>query len=127
MHNQTNSLATNVKQSHQPLADIAQIVIDEAKCQGASASESAISRAQGLSVTVRLGDVETVERHRDKSLVVSVYFGQRTGSASTSDFDQAAIKDTVRAACSIAKYTAEDECNGLADADRLATEFPELD
>jgi len=127
MNNQSNTAMANVKQSHQPLADIAQMVIDEAKHQGASASESAISRAQGLSVTVRLGEVETVERHRDKSLVVSVYFCQRTGSASTSDFDRAAIKDTVRAACSIAKYTAEDECNGLADADRLATEFPELD
>ncbi len=103
------------------------MVIDEAKHQGASASESTISRAQGLSITVRMGEVETVERHRDKSLVVSVYFGYRTGSASTSDFDHAAIKDTVRAACSIAKYTAEDECNGLADADRLATEFPDLD
>jgi PmbA protein len=59
--------------------------------------------------------------------VVSVYFGQRTGSASTSDFNDVAIKDTVRAACSIAKYTAEDECNGLADPALLATEFPDLD
>ncbi len=127
MNSQTNTVMSSVKQSHQPLANIAQTVMDEAKHQGASASEAAISRAQGLSVSVRMGDVETVERHRDKSLVVSVYFGQRTGSASTSDFNGAAIKDTVRAACSIAKYTAEDECNGLADPTLLATEFPDLD
>ena len=74
-----------------------------------------------------MGEVETVEHIRDKGLGVTVYFGQRKGSASSSDFSQDALKDTVAAACSIAKHTGEDEYSGLADADLMATEFPDLD
>jgi PmbA protein len=68
-----------------------------------------------------------VEHNRDKSLVLTVFFGRRSGSASTSDFTRAALEDTVRAACSIARYTAEDPHAGLADPDMLATDFPDLD
>ncbi len=117
----------NDQSSNQQLIDVTQQALDEAKRRGASGADAAVSRSQGFSVTVRLGDVETVEYNRDKNLVVNVYFGHRTGSASTSDFAPHAVADTVRAACSIAKYTAEDACAGLADRDRLAKHILELD
>ena len=109
------------------LQELAQRVLATARRLGADTGETAISRSQGFTTTVRLGAAETVEHNRDKSMVVTVYFGKKTGSASTSDFDSAAIDDTVRAACSIAKYTAEDEYSGLADPARLATEILDLD
>jgi len=100
----------------------------EAAARGASAAEAVASASRGLSVNVRLGEVETVEHTRDRSLGVTVYFGQRSGSASTSDLRPAALRETVRAACSIARYTAADPCAGLADAGRMATgPLPELD
>ena len=109
------------------LSELAQKVLSTAQKLGADSGETAISRGQGFSCTVRMGSVETVEHNRDKSLVVTVYFGHKTGSASTSDFTAPAIEDTVRAACSIAKYTAEDEYSGLADPERLATQVLDLD
>jgi PmbA protein len=86
-----------------------------------------VNISQGLSLTVRLGEVETVEHTRDKGMGVTVYFGQRTASASTTDFSEQALRETVRAACTIAKYTAEDDCAGLADPERLAKNIPDLD
>lgn len=111
----------------QRLHDLAQQVLDEARRGGATAAEVAVNSSHGYSATVRMGEVETVEHNRDKNLVVSVYFGKQTGSASSSDFSAAAVVDTVRAACSIAKYTASDRCAGLADPARLAREPVELD
>ncbi|MCP3671863.1 MAG: metalloprotease PmbA [Gammaproteobacteria bacterium] len=111
-------------------ANLQQMVDDllaEAKKQGASSAEAAVSNDSGLSATVRMGDVETIEHTRDNGLGISVYFGQRKGSASTSDLSPQAIKDTVKAACSIASYTSEDNCNGLADPELMATEIPDLD
>ncbi len=102
-------------------------LLDEARAQGASAAEAAVSMGSGLNVTVRMGEVETVEYNRDKGLGVTVYFGQRKGSASTTDFEIAAVKETVAAACAIAKYTAEDDCSGLADANLMARNIPDLD
>ncbi len=113
--------------SDKQLEDLVGAILDEAKAHGASAAEAALSIGSGLSVTVRLGEVETIEHNRDKGLGVTVYFGQRKGSASTSDFGLAAIKETVRAASSIAKFTAEDNCAGLADASLMAQEVPDLD
>jgi PmbA protein len=101
--------------------------LEEARRAGATSAEAAASRGAGLSVTARMNEVETIEHHRDKEIVVTVYFGNRTGSASSSDYSEAAVRDTVRAACSIARYTAEDECAGLADAADLAREIPALD
>ena len=109
------------------LKKLAEHVLNTAKRLGADSGETAISRGQGFSTTVRMGEVETVEHNRDKSLVVTVYFGKRTGSASTSDFTSTAVEDTVRAACTIAKYTAVDEYAGLADPNRLATTIRDLD
>ena len=109
------------------IKNIVQDLLDEAKKQGASAAEAGLSQETGLSVSVRLGDVETIEHHCSQGLGVTVYFGQRKGSASTTDLSPASIKETVSAACSIARYTSEDEFSGLPDKELLATEFPDLD
>jgi PmbA protein len=92
-----------------------------AKKRGASDAGVEVSEGVGLSVSVRKGELENVERNRDKSLGVSVYLGQRRGNASTSDFSPAAIERTVQAAYDIARFTAEDPAAGLPDADDLAS------
>ncbi|WP_119288190.1 metalloprotease PmbA [Azohydromonas sediminis] len=92
-----------------------------AKRIGASDAAVEVSEGVGLSVSVRKGEVENVERNRDKSIGVTVYLGQRRGNASTSDFSPAALEQTVRAAYDIARYTAEDPAAGLPDAEDLAT------
>ncbi len=111
-------------------AELEQKVADllaEAKRQGASAAEAAVSSDAGLSVSVRMGEVETIEHTRDNGLGVTVYFGQRKGSASTSDLSPEAIIETVKAACNIARFTSEDEFAGLADPKLMAKELPDLD
>ena len=92
-----------------------------ARSLGASDAGVEVSEGVGLSVSVRLGELENVERNRDKSLGVSVYLGQRRGNASTSDFSPDAIRRTVQAAYDIARYTAEDPAAGLPEGDDLAT------
>ena len=109
------------------LQRIAQDLLDYARRQGASAASAEVSEGFGQAVTVRQGEVETIEYNRDKGLGVTVYLGQRRGNASTSDFSAQAIRDTVDAALSIARYTAIDDCSGLPDEGALATEFPDLD
>lgn len=117
----------SLAESQDLLSLLVEDVLQESRKLGASAAQAGINTGQGLSVTVRLGEVETIEHIRDKGLGITVYFGQKSGSASTSDLSPAAWRDTVRAACSIAKYTADDPCNGLAEGALLATEFPDLD
>ncbi len=117
----------DIDQQKARLEQLVEDLLQEARKQGASSAEAGVSSDQGLSVTARLGDVETIEYTRDQSLGISVYFGQRKGSAHTSDFTAEAIRDTVKAACNIARYTSEDECTGLADADLMAREIPDLD
>ena len=90
---------------------------------GASDAGAEVSEGTGLSVSVRKGDLENVERNRDKSLGISVYLGQRRGNASTSDFSRAALEQTVRAAWDIARFTAEDPAAGLPDAADLASQL----
>jgi PmbA protein len=102
-------------------------LLAEAKRRGASAAEAAVSNNTGLEVAVRLGEVETVEHTRDHGLWISVYFGQRKGSASTSDLSMGAIRDAVEQACTIATHTQEDCCAGLAPAELMAAELPDLD
>ncbi|WKB53981.1 metalloprotease PmbA [Eleftheria terrae] len=91
-----------------------------AQAQGASDAAVEVSEGVGLSVSVRKGELENVERNRDKSLGVTVYLGQRRGNASTSDFSRAALEQTVRAAYDIARFTAEDPAAGLPDEADLA-------
>lgn len=102
-------------------------VLDESRRVGATDAAAEVSESQGLAVSVRRGSLETVEQTRDRSLDITVYVGQRRGSASTSDFSDQAVRDTVQAAYHIASHTAEDPAAGLPDADLLATEFPDLD
>ena len=109
------------------LRNIARDMLAYAKQRGASAASVDVSEGFGQTVTVRHGEVETIEYNRDKGLSVTVYIGQRRGHASTSDFSPQAVRDTVDAALSIARHTAEDDCAGLPDADLLARDFPDLD
>ena len=109
------------------LRQIVRDVLDYARERGATAAETESSEGFGQSVTVRRGEVETIEYNRDKGVGVSVFIGKRRGHASTSDFSAQALRDTVDAALSIARLTASDQFAGLADADLLATRFPELD
>ena len=109
------------------LLALVELALEEARVLGASQAEASVSVDVGLSVGVRLGEVETVEYQRDRGMGVTVYFGTRKGSASTADLGAAALRETVAKACSIARYTAEDPCAGLADAECLATDVPDLD
>ena len=117
---QANSRIDELKQT-------VELVLAEARRQGAAAAEAAAHNDIGLSATVRLGDIETIEHTNDNGLGITVYFGQRKGSASTADLGPEAIRETVAAACNIARYTQEDDCAGLADQELMATEFPDLD
>jgi len=116
-----------------PVADgadllaLVEIALEEARSLGASQAEASVSVDVGLSVSVRLGEVDTVEYQRDRGMGVTVYFGTRKGSASTADLSAAALRETVGKACSIARFTSEDPCAGLADPQELATEVPDLD
>ena len=94
--------------------------LDVARRVGASDAAAEVSEGVGLSVSVRKGAIENVERNRDKSLGVSVYIGQRRGNANTSDFSRAALEQTVRAAYDIARFTAEDPAAGLPEVEDLA-------
>jgi PmbA protein len=109
------------------LAELVSEVLKVARQRGASDCAAEVSEGSGLSVSVRKGQVETIEQNRDKGLGVTVYLGQRKGHASTSDFSRKALHDTVQAALDIARYTAEDECAGLPDADVIERAPRDLD
>src|SRR4051812_5139349 len=106
------------------MSDVARRAIEIAEQRGATGSEVEVSAAVGESVTVRRGEVETVEYNRDKGLGITVYFGKRRGNASTSDLSVEAVERTVHAACAIARHTAEDDATGLPDAARLYKGVP---
>jgi PmbA protein len=102
-------------------------IIEEASRQGASACEVSVSMEQGLSTTVRQREVETVEFNRDQGFGITLYVGQRKGSASTTGSGDEAIRETVAAALAIAKHASEDEFAGLADPALMAKNVPDLD
>src|SRR5256886_16693724 len=104
------------------LADVASLALEEARRQGASQCEADASLAQGLSVSVRLREVDTLEYQRDRGLGVTVYFGQRKGSASTPDLAGAAVRGRVGKACAIARSTAEAPYAGRVDPGPRAPE-----
>lgn len=110
--------------TQQRLRDIAQEILDYARTSGASACEADVSEGFGLSVMVRRGAVETIEYNRDKGLGVTVYQGQQRGYASSSDFASEALRATVDAALSIARFTAPDPCSGLPEPELLARDVP---
>jgi PmbA protein len=113
--------------SSDQLKQIAKDVLDYARSRGASAADTEVSEGAGQTVTARQGEVETIEYNRDKGIGVTAYIGKQRGHASTTDFTPQAVRDTVDAALSIARFTATDDCAGLADEDTLAREFPDLD
>lgn len=102
-------------------------VLGLAQRLGASQAEASASFDTGLSVSVRMQSVETLEYQRDQGVGVTVYLGKRKGSASTTDLQPAAIEESVRKAMSLARHATEDDCAGLADPDRLARDIPDLD
>ncbi|MGZ5085398.1 MAG: PmbA/TldA family metallopeptidase, partial [Usitatibacter sp.] len=113
--------------THDSMADAARRSLEIAKRRGASDAEVEVSAAVGQSVTVRRGEVETVEYNRDKGMGITVYFGQRRGNASTSDLSLEALERTVDAACAIARHTAEDDAAGLPEESELFKgEAPDL-
>ncbi len=109
------------------LEQSAALALDKAKAYGATAAEVGVNHSNGLSVTVRQSDTETIEYNNDTGLALTVYMDKSKASASTSDLSEAAIADTVKAACDIAKHTQADEHAGLADADLMAKEILDLD
>lgn len=124
MANAQHSLPIQANQAR--FRELVQQALEHARALGASDAAAEVSESQGLAVTVRKKDVETVEQTRDRSLDVTVYAGQRRGSASTSDFSEAALRETVEAAWHIARYTAEDSVAGLPDEDLLVREPQDL-
>jgi PmbA protein len=117
----TSSANQGFAYTREQFQQIVDDVLTMAKAQGASDAGVEVSEGSGLSVSVRKGEVENVERNRDKSVGVSVYLGQRRGNASSSDFSRAALEQTVKAAYDIARFTAEDPAAGLPDAEDQAT------
>jgi PmbA protein len=122
----TPSAFAYTRAQFEQLVDLA---LDHARALGATDAGAEASEGCGLSVSVRKGELENVERNRDKSLGISVYLGQRRGNASTSDFSEAAVRRTVQAAYDIARYTAEDPAAGLPEAQDIAQpgDQPDLD
>ena len=102
-------------------------LLEEARRQGADSAEAGVSAQTGLSVTVRLGEIETIEHTSDNGLGITVFLGGRKGSANTTDLRPEAIRESVAAACRIARSTSEDPAAGLADAELMARDIPDLD
>jgi PmbA protein len=109
------------------LSDLSQRLLAAARARGATQAEVSCSEETGLNVNVRMGEVETVEATRDRGIAVTVYFGQRKGSASTADLRDSSLEATVEQACAIARYTEDDSAAGLADAALMATDLREFD
>jgi PmbA protein len=129
MNNPDPRAATGFSYSRASFEELVDTALAHAKKLGATDAGAEASEGCGLSVSVRKGELENVERNRDKSLGVTVYVGQRRGNASTSDFSRAAIEQTVQAAYDIARFTAADPVAGLPDAEDIAgpDEQPDLD
>ena len=114
-------------QELETLKHIVEDALSEAQKQGATSCDAEISKSSGFSVSVRLGDIETIEHDRNQSLGITVYIGQKKGNASTSDLGAKAIKETVAAACAIARYATEDPFSGLPDEHKIARQSADLD
>ena len=119
--------ADDSRERLQRLSAIAGQLLDRARAAGASQAEVTCNEDIGLAVNVRMGEVETVEATRDRGIAVTVYFGQRKGSASTADLRDDSLQATVAQACAIARHTEDDPASGLADAGLMATTLREFD
>lgn len=117
----------NIRDQEENLKQIVQELLKKAKQKGATQAEVSASISDGFSTTVRMGEVDTVEYNRDKGIGITVYFGHRKGSASSSDTRKEALETTLQAACDIAQYTTEDPFSGLAEKELMAKNYPNLD
>jgi PmbA protein len=129
---QSDGSALDSARKLEELANLATDVLARCRVHGASQADLNLSLDRGLAVNVRLGEVETVEYTRDRGLSLSVYFGQRKGSASTADLARASIEATIEQACAIAKFTEQDPAGGLAEVELMARPdadglFPDFD
>lgn len=115
------------RQQQQQLSELSEQILTAASREGASEAEVSASIYAGQYVSVRHGEVETVEWSKDRGISLTVYVNGHKGSASTADLSPDSVQATISTACQIARFTAEDPCTGLADADRMATVFPDLD
>ena len=122
-----NEADTRFPMASEALRQISQTVLARARANGATAAETEVSQGFGQSVSIRKGEVETIEYTRDKGVNVTVYVGKRRGHASSVDTSESALVATVDKALTIARYTEEDDAAGLADPDRLARNLPDLD
>ncbi|TDJ22949.1 MAG: metalloprotease PmbA [Gammaproteobacteria bacterium] len=123
----SRGILTSVAESEAKLKSLVASILEEAVRAGADAAEVSASEDCGLGVTVRMGELETVEFNRDQGFGITVYLGTRKGSASTSDSSPDAVRDAVRAALNIARFTQEDPCHGLAAAELMPEVLPDLD
>jgi PmbA protein len=125
-----SNISKKYKQQDFPIAEFGEIrdyILDKAIERGMDEVEVALNMSEGLSTTVRLQEVETVEYCKDKGIVMNVYCNHQRGSASSSDLSKKAIDDALNAAIEIAKMTGQDKCFGLADKALFSNEYPELD
>ena len=123
----TNNNLQRYDADWQNLVDVVENILGRAAAAGATQAEVGANIHRGLATTVRLGETETIEYSRDRGVGITVYYGQSKGSASTADLAPESIDLALSKACSIARFTEEDPYAGLAPADRMATEFPDLD
>jgi len=122
-----NALSGRTTLDRKALEDIVQIALNDAVSQGVDQAEVSASQDIGLTATARLGEVESLEYTNDRGIGITVYKDQRKGSASTSDFSQAALGEIVSKACTFATLTAPDKNSGLADAELMASDPPDLE
>lgn len=101
--------------------------LESARKAGADGVEVSASAQAGLSINVRLGEIETLEHHRDRGIGVTIFLGDSKGHASSADLHPDSVRSCVKSALDIARFTQEDRCNGLPEPGRMATEFPDLD
>ena len=120
-------MAEALPHSLDELESLAGLILDEARRLGADAAECAISSDMGLSVTARMRDVDTLEYHKDQGVGITLYAGGRKGAATTSDLSPEALREATEAAWRIARHTQADPCAGLAPAERMAHDWPDLD
>lgn len=122
-----DSTAQALSHSAESLQDRVQAALAHARALGATAAQAVVSHNVGLSISVRKGEVETLEYERDQHLAVAAYFGQSKASASTTDFTLEAIRQTTEAACRIARHTEPDPHSGLPEPEMMARDWPDLD
>ena len=118
---------SEVQKSTTEIKRVLNEVLALAKKEGATDASVAVSNDRGFSVDVRMKEVETVAFSEDRGVGLTVYIGQRKGSASSTDTSTAALELLVKAACDIAKVSAADPCFGLADKELMSKDHPDLD